>query len=164
MHDHDPSPQEEAETFGVPYAGPRCEACEAPISVHGDLCKECKQLSLEIEADEVWTFWLSTLKTAWSAGDMDTFNMKIGGWKYVGADIEREQHSKGVSITKANNIRLLAPGHQGFAIFTRDDSGMPSVGIQSGKDYSFPDWSATFTSGTPHEIILAAAHAVIHQN
>lgn len=81
---------------------------------------------------------------------MDAIYIKLAGWKYVDA--------------KPDRVRLLAPGHQGFAIFTRDDSGMPSVSILRGKDIKFPDWSATFTSGTPHEIILTACNAVIHQN
>lgn len=162
MHDHDPSPQERTETFGVPYTGPKCEACDGPVTRHGDTCTVCRKLALELESDEAWTVWLASLK--YGAKDMDAFNMKVGGWKYVGADIEREQHGKGISIAKANNIRFLAPGHQGFAIFTRDDSGMPSVSILCGKDHKWPDWSATFTSGTPHEIILSAANAVIHQN
>lgn len=158
--------QEQDECFGIQYpeGSPQCSQCSNPVAKFGDTCDGCKQLSLELEADEAWTFWLSTLKTAWSAGDMDTFNMKIGGWKYVGGDIEREQHSKGVSIAKANNLRFLAPGHNGFAIFTRQNDKMPTVTIQGGKDYSSPDWSASFTSGTPHEIILAASNAVIHTN
>ncbi len=164
MHDHDPSPQERTEIFGVPYTGPKCEACDGPVTRHGDTCTVCRKLALELEADVVWPFWLATLKTAWAAGDMDALDKKMGGWKYVGADVQRETHRGGISLGSANNLRFLAPGHKGFAIFTRQDDKMPTVTIQSGKDYGSPDWSATFTSGTPHEIILAAAHAVIHQN
>lgn len=167
MHDQpDISDAEIHECFGVSpmlYSGPRCDDCQEPMSEHGT-CADCMELRRELEQDDVWPVWLASLKTAWSAGDMDALDDKLAGWKYDGADIRHEKTAKGVSIAEANNLRFIAPGHKGRIIFTRQDDGMPVVTVAAGADMKFPDWLAIFTTGTPHEIILAACNAVIHKN
>lgn len=93
---------------------------------------------------------------------MEAVSDSLSGWKYIGGDILHERTSKGVSIATANNLRFIAPGYRGHLIFS-DQNGLPVVIIYGGKDHKFPDWTATFTSWTPLEIILAACNAVIHQ-
>ena len=93
---------------------------------------------------------------------MDAVSDSLSGWKYVGGDIRHERTSKGVCIASANNLRFLAPGHRGHLIFI-DQNGLPVVVVRGG-EFAHPDWTATFTSCTPLEIILAACNATIHTN
>lgn len=156
---------EHEETFGVSRAlhdGPTCDDCGEPTTEHGT-CPDCLEVRRELEADDVWPVWLASLK--FGAADMDALDDKLSGWKYVGAKIEYERTAKGVAIAKADQLRFIAPGHRGHLLFCRDEeTGGPLVGVVSGSDFKFPDWTATFTAGTPHEILLVASNAVIHAN
>ena len=153
---------EHEETFGISRAlhdGTTCEECGVPTTEHGT-CPGCVELLRELEADDVWPVWLASLKGG--RDEMDAFDDKLAGWKYAGADIEHERTGKGVGIAKADNLHFIAPGHRGHVFFTRQPSGWPVVFVSAGQDANHPDWTASFTAHTPHEIILAACNAVIH--
>lgn len=155
---------EHEETFGVSRAlhdGPTCDDCGEPTTEHGT-CPDCLEVRRELEADDVWPVWLASLK--FGAADMDALDDKLSGWKYAGASIVHERTLKGVRIGSANNIQFIAPEGRGHMIFTRMDVGAPQVTLLGGTDLNYPDWTATFTAGTPHELILAASNAVIHAN
>jgi len=156
---------EHEETFGVSrilHDGPTCDNCGEPTTEHGT-CPACVQLLRELEADDAWSVWLAGLKSRFDQDRMDAVSDSLGGWKYVGGDIMHERTRHGIGIASANNLRFLAPGHRGHLIFS-DQHGLPVVIVHGGTDYQHPDWTATFTSCTPHEIILAACNAVIHTN
>ena len=151
------------ECFGISpmlYAGAVCEDCGSPTS-EPCVCESCLELRRELEQDDVWPVFLASLK--YGAAEVDAFSDKLAGWKYVGADVRRGRNAKGVYIDSANNLCFLAPGHRGHLAFTRNDDGAPAITVIAGKDLQFPDWLAVFTAHTPHAIILAACHAVIHQ-
>ena len=156
----DISEAEARECFGITHDGPRCEECGEPTAEHG-ACPDCVEVMRELEADDVWPVWLASLKGGMA--EMDALGVKLAGWKYVGADIQREGTSKGISIAKADHLHFIAPGHRGHLYFCRQPSGWPLVIVSAGQDADYPDWTATFTASTPHEIILAACNAVIHQ-
>lgn len=139
-----------------------CEGCgEVAVATRGDSCQGCIELHRELEADDVWPVWLASLKGG--AADMDAFSERLAGWKYVGADVRRGRNDKGVYIDAANDLVFLAPGHRGHLVFRCQD-GVPLITILAGPDKRYPDWSASFSSGTPHEVILAACNAVIHSH
>lgn len=152
------------ECFGISDAlhnGPRCEDCDAPTSEHG-VCPDCLALRRELEQDDVWPVFLASLK--YGAADIDAFDDKLAGWKYVGADVQHERTSKGVAIASANNLLFLAPGHRGHLVFSRTEAGAPVITIHGGTDPNWPEWTASFSWLTPHHILLAACNAVIHTN
>jgi len=137
-----------------------CEGCgEVAVASRGDSCRGCWELRRELEADDVWPVYLASLK--YGAEEIDALDDKLAGWKYIGATIAHERTSKGVSIASANDLVFLAPGHRGHLVFRCQD-GVPLITILAGPDKRYPDWSASFSSGTPHEVILAACNAVIH--
>ena len=142
---------------------PMCEDCgEVPVDTRGDSCQGCIELHRELEADDVWPVWLASLKGG--AADMDAFSERLAGWKYVGADVRRGRNDKGVYIDAANDLRFIAPGHLGHIMFCRHpETGWPVVAVIAGADPKYnPNWTATFSAYTPHEVILAACNAVIH--
>lgn len=157
---YDISDAERHECFGVQHNGPTCDDCGEPTADHGT-CPDCTELRRELEADDAWSVWLAGFKSKQDQDRMDAVSDSLSGWKYVGGDIRHERTSKGVSIASANNLRFLAPGHRGHLIFI-DQNGLPVVVVRGG-EFAHPDWTATFTAHTPHEIILAACNAVIHQ-
>lgn len=151
------------ECFGISDAlhdGPRCEDCNIPTTEHGT-CPDCLALRRELEQDDVWPVFLASLKHGVS--EVDALSEKLTGWKYVGADVRRGRNTKGVYIDSANNLCFIAPGQRGFLAFTRNNEGAPTISVIAGKDIQFPDWLAVFTAHTPHDIILSACNAVIHQ-
>ncbi len=151
------------ETFGISktlHDGATCEDCDTPTTEHGT-CPDCLALRHELEQDDVWPVFLASLK--YGAADIDAFSEKLAGWKYVGADIQLGQAGKLLSIASANNLRFLAPGHRGHLVFTRTEAGAPLITVHGGKDANWPEWTATYTTLTPHHIILSACNAVIHQ-
>lgn len=153
----------EQECFGISDAlhkGARCDDCAAPTTEHG-VCPDCLSLRRELEQDDVWPVFLASLK--YGAAEIDAFDDKLAGWLYVGADIQHERTAKGVIIASANYLRFLSPSHRGHLVFSRTDAGAPQVTVISGKDPKYPDWTAAYTAHTPHDIILAACNAVIHQ-
>jgi len=158
---YDISEAEARECFGVTHDGPHCEECGEPTAEHG-ACLDCVEVRRELEADDAWCVWLAGLKHKADQARMEAVSDLLAGWKYVGGDIQHERTSQGIALASANNLRFLAPGHRGHLVFT-DQHGLPVVTIHGGKDIKFPDWTATFTSCTPLETILAACHAVIHQ-
>lgn len=158
---YDISDAERHECFCVTHDGPTCEQCGEPTTEHGT-CPGCAELLRELEADDVWPVWLASLKGG--AADMDALDDKLAGWKYVGADIQHDRTTKGIGIAKADNLHFIAPGHRGHLFFCRQPSGWPLVIVAAGQDANYPDWTASFTAYTPHEIILAACNAVIHTN
>jgi hypothetical protein len=152
---------EHEETFGVSkslHEGPCCEDCGEPTTEHG-VCPDCVELRRELEADDVWPVWLESLEGG--AEDMDALDDKLAGWKYVGGDIRHGKSSKGVYIDSADKLHFMAPGHRGHVFFVRGDNGWPVVHVVFG-DPKCPDWAATFSACTPHEIILTACNAVIY--
>ena len=150
------------ECFGISdtlHDGPRCEDCDVPTNEHG-VCPSCAALRRELEQDDVWPVWLASLK--YGAADIDAFDDKLAGWKYVGAEIHHGRNHKGVFIDSANNLQFLAPGHRGHLVFRRTETGEPTITIIGGQDPNWPEWAATFSALTPHNILLAACNAVIH--
>ena len=139
-----------------------CEDCgEVPVATRGDSCQGCLELRRELEADDVWPVYLASLVRG-TVAYMDAFSEKLGGWKYVGADVRRGRNDKGgVYIDAANDLRFIAPGHLGHIVFSRQE-GWPLVTVSAGADTKYPNWTATFSAYTPHEVILAACNAVIH--
>ena len=126
-------------------------------------CAKCRALQLEMDLEAAWFVWLSAF-TAQELNRMEAVSDALAGWKLIDGDITHCRDSKGiVSVDTSNNLRFLAPGHRGHLIFS-DQNGLPVVIIHGGKDHKFPDWTATFTSCTPLETILAACNAVIHHN
>mgnify|MGYP003525467243 FL=1 len=126
-------------------------------------CAKCRALQLEMDLEAAWFVWLEGFKSKEDQARMEKVSDSLAGWKLIDGDITHERTSKGVSIATANNLRFLAPGHRGHLIFS-DQNGLPVVIIHAGKDIKYPDWTATFTSCTPLETILAACNAVIHHN
>ena len=116
-----------------------------------------------MDLEAAWFVWLEGFKSKEDQARMEKVSDSLAGWKLIDGDITHERTSKGVSIATANNLRFLAPGHRGHLIFS-DQNGLPVVIIHAGKDIKYPDWTATFTSCTPLETILAACNAVIHHN
>jgi hypothetical protein len=147
------------ETFGISRAlhdGATCEDCGEPTTEHG-ICPDCTELRRELEADDVWPVWLASLKTAWSAGQMDDLCNKLTGWRYVQATITHEKTSNGVQIASANDLVFASPDTRLFITFRRGDDRMPVVMLTPHSQQ--PDWCITFTAATPHAIILAAIAA-----
>jgi len=138
---------------------PMCEDCgEVPVDTRGDSCQGCIELHRELEADDVWPVYLASLK--YGAKEIDAFDDKLAGWKYIGATIAHERTSKCVAIASANDLMFIAPGHRGHLVFSHNE-GVPSITILAGEK-QYPEWVACFTAHTPHEVILAACNAVIH--
>lgn len=157
---YDISDAERHECFGVTHDGLICEDCGEPVEEAG-CCQSCFDLRRELESDDVWPVWLAGLKFKQDQDRMEAVSNSLSGWKYVGGDILHERTRHGIGIASANNLRFLAPGHRGHLIFI-DQNGLPVVVVRGG-EFAHPDWTATFTAHTPHEIILAATKAVIHQ-
>lgn len=130
-----------------------------PVATRGDSCQGCLELRRELEADDVWPVYLASLK--YGAKEIDDLDDKLAGWKYIGATIAHERTSKGVAIASANDLVFIAPGHRGHLVFSHNE-GVPSIKILAGPEKLYPEWTATFSASTPHEVILAACNAVIH--
>lgn len=127
------------------------------------ICAECREMQRELDLESGWFVWQESLKHPADRIRMEAVSDSLAGWNCVDGDILHERTAKGVQVASANNLRFLAPGHKGHLIFS-EQNGLPVVIVLGGKDHKFPDWSATFTACTPHEIILAACNAVIHHN
>jgi len=125
-------------------------------------CAKCRALQLEMDLEAAWFVWLEGFKSKEDQSRMEKVSDSLAGWKLIDGDIRYERTSKGVGVAYAYNLRFLAPGHRGHLIFS-EQNGLPVVIVLGGKDHKFPDWTATFTACTPHETILAACNAVIHQ-
>lgn len=138
------------------YTGTLCDNCRAPMAYDDGVCDDCRMRQLEYEQDEAWPVYLASLR--YGAAQIEKISNALDNlWQYIGGDVRREKHSKGVSVASANHLQLTKAG---ASIVFSHQAGVPFVTVYKG-NAAYNYWSAMFTSEAPIPLILAAADAAV---